>query len=128
MPTITSLVTNVLSTSSVSLTWDGSYSLVNIVASTDSLFADVFYSVDSLDASTKTITGMTAGTNYYVKITPHGTGFVGPKHDSHGGYYPATNGVFGVKLRQFVGVGWLGRVVFERNVDMEHDQFVFGER
>jgi predicted Co/Zn/Cd cation transporter (cation efflux family) len=50
MPTITSLVTNVLSTSSVSLTWDGSYSLVNIVASTDSLFADVFYSVDSLDA------------------------------------------------------------------------------
>jgi hypothetical protein len=34
--------------------------------------------VDSLDASTKTITGMTAGTNYYVKITPHGTGFVGP--------------------------------------------------
>jgi predicted Co/Zn/Cd cation transporter (cation efflux family) len=42
MPTITSLVTNVLSTSSVSLTWDGSYSLVNIVASTDSLFADVF--------------------------------------------------------------------------------------
>jgi hypothetical protein len=95
MPTITSLVTNVLSTSSVSLTWDGSYSLVNIVASTDSLFADVFYSVDSLDASTKTITGMTAGTNYYVKITPHGTGFVG-KHDSHGGYYPATNGVFGV--------------------------------
>jgi hypothetical protein len=47
---------------------DGSYSLVNIVASTDSLFADVFYS-DSLDASSKTITGMTAGTNYYVKIT-----------------------------------------------------------
>jgi hypothetical protein len=63
------------STSSVSLTWDGSYSLVN---SEHGLVADVFYSVDSLDASTKTITGMTAGTNYYVKITPHGTGFVGP--------------------------------------------------
>lgn len=78
MPTITSLVTNVLSTSSVSLTWDGSYSLVNIVVSTDSFFTNVFYSVNSLDASTKTVAGMTAGTNYYVKITPHGTGFVGP--------------------------------------------------
>lgn len=78
MPTITSLTTASLSTSSISLTWDGSYSLVNISVSTDSSFSSIFYSVSSLNASTKTITGMTAGTKYYFSITPHGTGFVGP--------------------------------------------------
>lgn len=78
MPTITSLTTTSLSTSSISLTWDGSYSLVNISVSTDSSFSSIFYSVSSLNASTKTITSMTAGTKYYFSITPHGTGFVGP--------------------------------------------------
>lgn len=70
LATATSLTAPTSDTSSVGLVWDGSFTTVAVFYNTTGTFTTSDASLSGITAKTRTVSGLTANTQYYFRLTP----------------------------------------------------------